>query len=56
MKSYHSEVERENRLLMDKVEAKVTKFFRDRGISPTLAEYREVVAAYRTVANPMGIH
>ena len=53
---YHSEVERDNRILMEKAESNANRFFRDRGISPTLAEYREVVAAYRTGANPMGIH
>lgn len=53
---YPSEVERDNRILMEKAEAKATRFFRDRGISPTLSEYREVVAAYRTGLNPMRIH
>jgi hypothetical protein len=41
---------------MEKAESKANRFFRDRGISPTLTEYREVVAAFRTGNKPMGIH
>lgn len=34
----------------------VKQWFADRGIAPTLAEYREVAACAVNGANPMGIH
>ena len=37
-------------------EQKAKKFFADRGIKPTLAEFREVCACMRNGSNPMGIH
>lgn len=44
---YNSEIERTNRILMDKAEKKATTLFRDRGISPTPEEYRKAVARFR---------
>ena len=34
----------------------VSQWFADRGITPTLAEYREVAACAARGANPLGIH
>ena len=34
----------------------VRQWFADRGITPTLAEYREVAACAVNGANPLGIH
>jgi hypothetical protein len=34
----------------------VSQWFADGGITPTLAEYREVVACAVNGANPLGIH
>lgn len=34
----------------------VSQWFADRGITPTLAEYREVAACAANGANPLGIH
>ena len=34
----------------------VKQWFADRGITPTLAEYREVAACAVNGANPLGIH
>ena len=38
------------------VELKAEKFFRERSIHPTLAEYREVCVCMRNGSNPLGIH
>lgn len=37
-------------------ELKAEQFFKERGIHPTLAEYREVCACMRNGSNPFGIH
>ena len=37
-------------------DASVRRWFLSRGITPTLAEYREVAACLRNGSNPLGIH
>jgi len=41
---------------LSRAEELAKRFFRERGVSPTLSEFREVVSAYMNNANPMGIH
>lgn len=54
MKLYVYEKKKGTKLSCAEESAK--RFFRDRGISPTLKEFKEVVSSYMNGTKPMGIH
>ena len=41
---------------LTKYEADARRFFKERGISPTLAEYSQLVSAFMNGQKPLGIH